>query len=202
MSKISVDIGKGLTFNGNKITTNWNMNGNITKNEDGLFIPDLSGFSGGTGGSTADEITMHALEDKTLEVKRDVIQWIHSMCVYKVTNRSSINSYTVDKNSMKTIDDIRYECNANSSQGVMWTQYVLQEGDLFMLRGIAHPAMMNGWVCAMDDGNRYAGDYCWALFVVTEVSYPRDFYASSISLKCLYSATPAYTKGTTYTSSD
>lgn len=202
MSKISVDLGKGLTFNGNKITTNWEMNDNITKNSDGLFVPDLSGASGGVGGSTADEITIHELADKTLEIKRDVVQWIHSMCVNQVTNRSSETSYTVAENTVKTIDDIRDECNANSKHGIAWTQYVFQVGDLFSLRGTAHPVMYTGWRYAMDDGNRYTGDYCWALFVVTGVTYPRDYYASSLSLKCLYSATSSYVKGTTYTSSD
>lgn len=196
MSIISVNIGKGLAFNENKITTDWDESSDVEKRENGLYIPNR------IGGSTVDEIGLHALGDRTIEINRDVIQIIHSMCINKVTSRNDVASYTVDSSAIKTIDDIRDECNANSNNGVLWSTYSLRTNDLFMLSSIPHPVKMSGWSCAMDEDKRYPGDYCLALFVITDVEYSRSHYVSKLTIQCLYSSTTSYTKGTSYTSTD
>ena len=68
-----------------------------------------------------------------------------------------------------------------------------------MLRGSAQPAKYSMWPVAMDDGNRYIGDVCYALFVVDDVKKD-GHYTNALKLYCLYSRTEGYTAGQTYVS--
>lgn len=197
--KIEVKNGRGFGFNGNKLTTRWDENGNIEKREDGLYIPDLKGPKGTPGGTTVDNHTIIVDDNNKLSINRDVVQKIYSMCAYAVTDRTNVYTYAVDDSTVKTIDDIVDECNAIiDNKGPSWTTYDLKTGDLLQLRNRAVPAKYSSWPVAVDDGNRYNGQTCLALFVVTAVD-SSNHYIKSLSIQCLWSSLSQYVKGTTYT---
>ena len=196
---ISLSIGNGFTFDDNKLTVNVDPSSSITKEEDGLYIPSATD----SGGTRVDNHTVIVeSQNNRLRTNRNVVQYIFAMSRYPVTSRASIESYSYDNKSIKTIDDIRNEFNAvlDASNGdVQWTTYDLIKGDLFMLRGIPRPAKYSSWPVAMDDGNRYIGDVCYALFVVDKINRV-GHYTHGVTLYCLYSRTNGYTAGQSYTS--
>lgn len=200
ISKITISTGNGITFDGNKLTVNASPDSDIVKETDGLYVPNLSA---GESGTRVDNHTVIVeSQNNRLRINRNVVQCIFAMSRYPVTSRASISSYSVNTSAVKTIDDIRNEFNAvlDASGGdVQWTTYDAIKGDLFMLRGIAHPAKYSSWPVAMDDGNRYIGDVCYALFVVDNIKRS-GHYTDALNLYCLYSRTEGYTAGQTYTS--
>ena len=198
---LSINTGKGMGFNGNKLTTVWNdENGNIEKREDGLYVPDLKGDPGGNGGTVVDNYTITIDSNNRLRANLDVVQCIYSMSAYVVTNRTSSSSYTTDRSQVKSISDIINECNAIiDNNGPRWTTYDMSVGDLFQLRDSATPTKYSTWPVAIDDGNRYNGQSCLALFVVTAIDN-NNHYTNSLSLQCLWSSLSQYTKGTIYSS--
>lgn len=200
VSKITLSIGNGLTFDGNKLAVNTSPDSDIVKESDGLYVPNLSGGSSGT--RVDNHTVVVESQNNRLRANRDVVQYIFAMSRYPVTNRDSVSSYSTNKSAIKTIDDIRNEFNAvlDASGGdVQWTTYDVIKGDLFMLRGSSHPAKYSMWPVAMDDGNRYIGDVCYALFVIDDVKKD-GHYTNALKLYCLYSRTEGYTAGQTYTS--
>lgn len=202
MATISIKNGPGITFNGNSLTVNAETSSNlIQKKSDGLYVPSLKGSNGPDGGSIADGITIYETDNgarKYLHVNVNYVQCIFSMCMYQVTSRGTVESYAISS-TIKTIDDIRKECNINSNND--WTTYFIKNHDLFMLRKSAHPTKVSGMAYAMDDGNRYTGESCVAVFVVDEC-VQADYYMSKLSMTCIWSSISSYVAGQTYTSSD
>lgn len=196
--EISINTGKGMGFNGNKLTTNWVENENIEKRDDGIYIPNLKGPPGSGGGTVVDNHTIIIDNNNRLKINAEVVQCIYSMSAYVVVSRGSTSSYSVDKSQVKTINDIISECNAIiDNDGPSWTTYDLRVGDLFQFRNSAVPTKYSNWPVAIDDGNRYNGQTCLALFVVTDVD-SSNHYTKSLSLQCLWSSLSQYVKGTTY----
>lgn len=196
---LSVNAGKGLGFNDNKLTTIWSDKSvPIEKREDGLYIPSLKGDNGSNGGTEIDGYTIITDSNNRLTINRDVVQLIFSMSAYVVVSRNSVSSYSIDKSQIKTIDDIVNECNAIiDNGGPRWTTYDMQKGDLFQLRNNAVPAQYSDWPVAVDDGNRYNGQTLLALFVVTDIT-TNNHYTNTLSLQCLWSSLSQFVKGTTY----
>lgn len=196
--EISINAGKGMGFNGNKLTSNWVENENIEKRDDGIYIPNLKGPPGLGGGTVVDNHTIIIDNNNRLKINAEVVQCIYSMSAYVVVSRGSTSSYSVDKSQVKTIKDIISECNAIiDNDGPRWTTYDLRVGDLFQFRNSEVPTKYSNWPVAIDDGNRYNGQTCLALFVVTDVD-SSNHYTKSLSLQCLWSSLSQYVKGTTY----
>ena len=107
VSKITLSIGNGLTFDGNKLAVNTAPDGDIVKEPDGLYIPDLSGGSSGT--RVDNHTVVVESQNNRLRANRDVVQYIFAMSRYPVTNRDSVSSYSTNKSAIKTIDDILNE---------------------------------------------------------------------------------------------
>lgn len=191
MAQISVNIGDGLTFDGNKITTDWS-DGYISKEPDGLYVPDLTGPDGTGGGTKVDNYTIIETTKNRVKTNRKVVQYIFSMCAWKVTSTGpSTSGYSVSSGSvLKDLSDFKDEVN-RVVKSDNYTSYNIIAGDLIMFRYHAHPinGSSRGWSKTIDDGNRYPADTCVALFVVNSVSgtsYGAAQYINSVELECLW----------------
>ena len=209
MPTIQIEVGDGMTFNGNKLTTKWASDDKTkpTKSNEGLIIPDLVGknrsVSGKSGG--ADGVTIREALDGSIDTNPEVVCYIHTMCAFKVTNRLDTKSFTVDTSQVKTMSDIVDEMNAivdndDYLDGSIYDS--ISVNNLFQLIHAAHPVKDNRWPCAVDANTRMFGDTTLALFVVTGIEYGadgKDHRVKTLSLKCLWSTLSGYTKGTEYT---
>lgn len=194
MSNITIDIGDGLKFNGNKLMTDWENNGNIGIQSDGIMIPDLSGPPGIGGGSTVDNWTVQA-SGTGIKANRNVVQLIFTMSCWKVTNHTKSN-YQVDNSTMKTKADVMTEMN-DALDDYDYTSYNMMPGDMFMFRSKAVPIEYSWWTHTIDDGNRYTWAPCLAIFSVESVTRSGR-KITDITLRCLWhddSVLPGLTNG-------
>lgn len=209
-TKLQVLVGPGMTFNENKLTTDWAATGNDeilpTIDETGILIPDLVGSNktSVTGDTKVDNITIYSTLNKELSINKSEVAFINSMCAFKVIDRTGIKAYKTDVNSPKTMDEILDEMNAvmnldkylNVSKfGDMYPQH------FFQLLHSPHPVKEADWPCALDNNIRQYGDTTVALFVIEECEYNvgRELYITKLTLKCLWSTLDNYRKGETYT---
>lgn len=209
MPTLQIDPGKGMTFNGNKLTTSWGANDETkpTKTSDGLIIPDLVGKDvrkATSLGGKADSVSIYEGLDGNVYINEEVITYIHTMSAFAVTNRTETKDYAVDTSTVKTIEDIVNEINAvmdNDDYLEVNFYASLRENHLFQLIHAPHPVKSSEWPCAMDSNTRYFGDTTLALFAVTHIEHNagRASYLSALSLKCLWSTLSEYEKGTEYT---
>lgn len=210
MPTIQINVGDGMTFNGNKLTTKWDPDDDTqpTKTEEGLIIPDLVGQNRKKATSLngkADGVTVREDLDGNVSINNEVVAYIHTMNAFKVTNRTSSKDFAVDTSQVKTIDDIRDEMNAlmDADSYLNGSMYMsIREKNFFQLIHAAHPVQDKSWPCAIDSNTRLFGDTTLAFFVVTEVEHNagRDTYVTKLSLRCLWSNLSGYVKGTEYTS--
>lgn len=195
--KMNIKLGKGLTFNGNKITTDRDLdNGLIELKSDGLYVPDLSGDPGDGVGSVIDNNTIINYNNKPerIALNREVVQFIFAMCAYKITARTS-NKLT-RSSDLKTIQNIVNEINHLYDQGINHTSYNMRVGDLFMLKGFPNAMYRSDTDSTMEDGNRYPDSTILALFVVDNVT--GSLPVKELSITCLWSNLDEYKKGNTY----
>lgn len=206
--KIGVDVGKGFTFEQNKLTTKWVEGSKIEKREDGIYIPNMKGKPGISGRSVEDNYTVMLNERyNMIQTNPNVVEYIFSMCGYKVieSTRGSVDTYSVDKNSIKTPQDIINEINIVVDTNNLYncTNYNMRSGNLFQLRDTVSCGKPSNWPVAVDDGNRFFGSNCLALFYMNEVVHPtigtKFLYTNSIKMTCLWSTVPEYVKGQEYT---
>lgn len=188
MPTLNLNTGKGITFIGNKMATNYENNGNISIRSNGLYIPNLSGSSGTSGGEVSIDNNYIVPSGSGVKTSRAKVQYIFSMCAYRVLTRTR-NNYTIDTDNLKTAQNILTEFNAKISDRST-TAYNIAAGDLLMFRSKPHPIQY--WPLTestVDDGNRYTSDDCLALFVVNDV-YKNPGVGLEIvnfTLECLYS---------------
>ena len=209
MPTIQIDAGNGMTFNDNKLTTNWDPNDETqpTKSEDGLIIPDLVGKDvrkATSLGGKADNVSIYEGLDGNVYINEEVITYIHTMSAFKVTNRLETKDYAVDTTIVKTMEDIVNEINAvmDNDKYLEVNFYAsMKENHLFQLIHTPHPVKSSEWPCAMDSNTRYFGDTTLALFAVTHVEHNagRASYLNVLTLQCLWSTLSEYEKGTEYT---
>lgn len=211
MPTIQVLTGAGMTFNENKLTTDWATTDGTditpTIDESGIHIPNLVGSSSSSSSSsttTVDNVTINSTLDLQLQVNREVVQFIHTMCAFQVVDRPSIKGFTVNTNAPKTIEHIVDEMNAvmEADQYLNVSKYSnLKVKNFFQLTYGSHPTTESEWPVALDNNIRQFGDTCLAFFVIEECEYNtgRSKYVSKLSLKCLWSKLSNFSKGMTYT---
>lgn len=204
---LEVANGNGITYNGNSLSANIATDDPvpIQKTNSGILIPDLTGPDGEPGGTVRDNITIIG-EDSYMYTNKDVVEYIFTMCVYKVISRAKPSTYSVDRSSVKTMDDIMAELNhpIKNSYSNMTTYYMMKD-NLLQLREQAHSGKDPSWQYAVDDGNRYFGDSIVALFIITECEHNNSrwtYFTNKLSIKCLWSVIPEFVKGQTYTGTD
>ena len=208
MPTVQIDVGNGMTFDGNKLTTAWGTNDETTptKTANGLIIPDLVGKDvrkATSLGGKADSVSIYEGLDGNVYINEEVITYIHSMSAFKVTNRTDAKAYTVDIDHYKTIEDIVDEINAvMDNDELLDVNFYssMKENHLFQLIHAPHPIKDTNWPCAMDSNTRIFGDSSCALFVVTHIEHNsgRASYVDALTLKCLWSRLPSFEKGEEY----
>lgn len=208
MPTLQVQVGPGMTFNDNKLTTYWGPEDATKpkKTDDGLIIPDLVGKNraGSSSAGGADGVTIHETLDGRVDTNPEVVCYIHTMCAFKVTNRMDTKSFAVDINTVKTIADIVEEMNAIVDNDPYLDGSIydsISVNNLFQLIHAAHAVKDTNWPCAVDADTRMFGDTSLALFVVTNIEYGadgKDHRVAALSLKCLWSTLSEYEKGEEY----
>lgn len=208
MPTLQIDIGNGMTFDGNKLTTAWGANDETkpTKSKDGLIIPDLVGKDvrkETSLGGKADGVSIYEGLDGNVYINEEVITYIHTMSAFKVTNRIDAKAYAVDTTTIKTIDDIVDEINAvmDNDEHLEINFYAsLKENHFFQLIHAPHPSKDTNWPCAIDSDVRMFGDTTLAFFVVTHIEHNsgRPSYVDALTLKCLWSKLSTFQKGNEY----
>lgn len=216
MPTLEINAGKGLTFDGNKLTANWATDdpAPVEITEDGVIIPDLKGDPGPASGTTADGVSVIERSSR-IQTNPSVVEYIFSMCAYKCINRGAPKDYAVDETRAKTIDDIIHEMNAiKRYNGKNMSTYYMQTNQLLLLRQQYHASRLSGWTESVDDGNRWFGDKAVALFIIRDVKHSSSSYSSffttSLTLQCIWVTDPeddpvvasAFTKGGIYTGTD
>lgn len=211
MPTIEVLTGPGLTFKGNKLTTDWGTESDSTIvptiNEEGIKVPDLIGKDDKNKDildedTRVDNATIISTLDRRLRINREVVQFIHSMCAFKVINRETIKGYEVDVNTPKTIIDIMEEMNImmRTDEYLDINKYSLVPNNFFQLIYNSHPVKEPGWPIALDGNTRMFGDSTLALFVIEECEYDsgRADYITTLAIRCLWSKIASFSKGTKY----
>jgi len=185
MKNISIQAGKGLGFNDNKLTTAIAESSLITKRPDGIFVGNLTGNPGQGGGTNGcDNHTVIPFSNACC-INRNVVQFIFAMSAWKVTNRT-VGNYTINPSAMKSKADVINEFNAVLTK-YGYTSYNIFEKDLMMFRHNPTPLAYTGWTETIDDGNRYPSTPCLALFVVDSISKPSgSLWVNDITLKCVW----------------
>lgn len=190
---ISLNLGKGLKFQDHKIVTDLSPfdeedNELIKVLDDGLYVSDLSGASGGIGGSSPDGVTITESPKGKLKLNVDYVQLIYSMGYRVVSDRSSANLKYSD--TLKTLNDIVTEMNRCSSAN--YTSYYFRKGDLFQLVSYTNGSRPNTSYSYMEDCNRYIScvgeeenNETKVLFVVDSASYSGR-KCTQLTLTCLY----------------
>ena len=207
----------------NELTLKFNPETHAEKLSDGVYIPK-DGFGNGLDG-VLDNWTIIPIQSSSehtmINANYDVVTCIYTMSAYKVTNRSSVKTYQTS-NVVKTVDDVMDEFNCAMDAyralgqdapdsfftSLPSTSYIMRKGDFFQFRRYAMPwsaynAEQNlGWLCAMDDMNRYEGQEILALFYVDDIEYndpSMSKYMTKLSLKCVWTTLNEFTVGQTYT---
>ena len=205
MKEIHLNIGEGLTFNDKQLTLDFEESPYVHKRTNGLSIDSLKGNTGEGGDSVEDNYTIIKSKSGHLQTNPEVVEYIFSMCAYKVIERTrtSVDTYSVDNTQVKDINDIINELNAcidasgGTNNGAM---YILKLRNLFQLRNTSSSIKLSSWPVAIDNLNRGQEDECKALFYVKEIEYStnKTCYVKHIKLTCLWSSFDSFVKGTDY----
>lgn len=193
--KLNININQGLTFNGNKLTLDIGDTGeNIIKTDEGIYVPSLQGNPGSSGTIGVDNWTIINANSAGTKIKtsREVVQYIFSMCMWKVTNHTR-SGYAVDESTMKTLADVITEANYVVDR-YDYTAYNMKQNDLFMFKYSANPMGFSQWTHTTDDGNRYPGTKCHALFNVESIE-TLNKKVQTLSLRCLWCSDVAKSHG-------
>lgn len=217
MMKLGITLGEGLTTTSdNKLTLKIkdNLVAPITLRDDGLYIPggdESVGRCGIIDQHTLTNAGVTPANNIRVDVNSDVVVRIFSMCQFKCIDRSSKQNYRVS-NEYKTIDDIVGELNAVIDaygsaaipMNVPRTSYIIKPHDLFQLRQYYMASQYTDgtsdgtWPVAMDSGNRGQNSPITALFYIPFIEYDESQRVTALTLNCLWSSIPSYTKGTAY----
>lgn len=202
--KIGLNTGRGLTFNGNKLTSNLVESSLLIKKSDGIYIPSLVGKDGGNGGSIVDGITVKGTADKIEGLNYENVMNIFSISAFKLSGHVSNDGVTLplvgntSSSHVKQINDIVAEMNFDSGNGVCYqTQYHALNNDLLLLKDIAIKGVTcrapgKGGQC-MEDGNRYLQSVPYALFTIDDIVYSManvgnttDWTCRKLTLLCVW----------------
>lgn len=217
MNEIFQTPGKGLQLDPEtlELRMNWAKDPNVSLEDDGMYIDETGVAQNIKGKIDTHTITLTGLDkdrNGILGVNHSVVVCCYSMCQYVVIDRSSKGSFAVDKEQLKTIQDIRDEMNAVSDgyaalgksipMGMPITQYKIQPGDLLTLRKSYVAAQVEQgdeiWPVAAEDLNRYETDEITVLFYVETASWSADLRLDQLTLLCLWSTLDNFVAGCRY----
>lgn len=198
--KLSVKLGRGLKFNGNKIALNVATSSLISVNGNGLYVGDLKGNRSTSSNTvTVDNQTIIVGNNSRLKANIDVVQTIIS---YDYRTTMGRNANSISKGGERTsLSSVLQDINAPAAYGTAPTSYFPQAG-MFLLLKDGHSVIPGQYT---EDGNRYMGQDLKALFYITSVndgSRNGHRIITNITAKCLYSIMSAFTKGTEYSGSN
>ena len=214
MSKrLELNVADGFTFVDNKLALNIDESDYVEKRPDGLYIHDTDGEDGTSGASREDNYTIIMNDHNQLQTNSNVVEYIFSMNAYQVIERTrvSVDTYSVDTTTPKTIQDIINELNASIDAGSgtnNGAMFILKVGNLLQLKTSVSATKLSSWPVAIDSLKRETTDECIALFYIKAITYstthphPHDVqscYVRSLTLTCLYSSIQSFVKGNDYT---
>lgn len=214
MSKrLDINVGDGFTFINNQLALNIQTSDMVERRPNGLYVHDTDGEDGASGSSREDNYTIIMDSHQHLQTNPDVVEYIFSMNAYQVIERTrvSVDTYSVDTTTPKTIQDIINELNASIDAGSgtnNGAMFILKVGNLLQLKTSVSATKLSSWPVAIDSLKRETTDECKALFYVKAITYssthphPHDVqscYVRSLTLTCLYSSFQSFVKGNDYT---
>ena len=191
--RLDLDVkGKGLTFDENKLTTDWDGASNVEKRENGIYLYDVAGgldnwtivsYSGSNGIKTNDE----------------VVQYIYAFSRYPVdeTRRDPqalgfLTEY--EKCTEDVVNEINWLHNNGYPQRAQWFP---KEHDLMIFKGVGVPLNIHELYGDLvnktcEDGLRYPDSVCEALFVIEHVEYTDSdsdkLPIKDMDIRCLWSS--------------
>ena len=191
--RMDLDIkGSGFTFDGNKLTTDWDENSKVEKRENGIYLYDIAGgldnwtivsYAGSNGIKTNDE----------------VVQYIYAFSRYPVDeenrNPQSMKFLTeYEKCTDDVINEINWLHNNGYPQRAQWFP---KERDLMIFKGVGVPLDIHELYGDLvnktcEDGLRYPDSVCEALFVIERVMYSdsdsNKLPILDMDIRCLWSS--------------
>lgn len=191
--RLDLDVkGKGLTFDENKLTTDWDEASSVEKRENGIYLYDVAGgldnwtivsYSGSNGIKTNDE----------------VVQYIYAFSRYPVdeTRRDPqalgfLTEY--EKCTEDVVNEINWLHNNGYPQRAQWFP---KEHDLMIFKGVGVPLNIHELYGDLvnktcEDGLRYPDSVCEALFVIEHVEYTDSdsdkLPIKDMDIRCLWSS--------------
>ena len=190
---MDLDIkGSGFTFDGNKLTTDWDENSKVEKRENGIYLYDIAGgldnwtivsYMGSNGIKTNDE----------------VVQYIYAFSRYPVDeenrNPQSMKFLTeFEKSTNDVMNEINWLHNNGYPQRAQWFP---KERDLMIFKGVGVPLDIHELYGDLvnktcEDGLRYPDSVCEALFVIERVEYTdsdsNKLPILDMDIRCLWSS--------------
>ena len=140
MSKrLELNVADGFTFVDNKLALNIDESDYVEKRPNGLYIHDTDGEDGTSGASREDNYTIIMNDHNQLQTNPNVVEYIFSMNAYQVIERTrvSVDTYSVDTTTPKTIQDIINELNASIDAGNgnnNDAMFILKVGNILQLK--------------------------------------------------------------------
>lgn len=208
--KLEITTGRGLTFDGNKLTSDAVESDLFVKKSDGIYVPSLVGKDGDNGGSIVDGITIKG-DTETIEgINYNNIMNIFCISAFKLTpgHKPSNNNDTIlpiignaEASHVKQINDIVSELNFDSENGICYqAPYQPLTNDLIMLKNTARkgasckaPSKSGQFV---ESGIRYQDSIPYALFTIDDISYSttvnngmRDWTCRKLIITCIWVTT-------------
>ena len=191
--RLDLDVkGKGLTFDENRLTTDWDEASSVEKRENGIYLYDVAGgldnwtivsYSGSNGIKTNDE----------------VVQYIYAFSRYPVdeTRRDPqalgfLTEY--EKCTEDVVNEINWLHNNGYPQRAQWFP---KEHDLMIFKGVGVPLNIHELYGDLvnktcEDGLRYPDSVCEALFVIEHVEYTDSdsdkLPIKDMDIRCLWSS--------------
>ena len=215
MNYMFTQPGDGLMITDEGITTRWLANDAVKKSSDGLYVDAsivANGIRSKIDGHTIVMTGMTKERRGIIGVNHDVVSCCLSMCMYKVDNRSTVETYSVDTTHVKTITEIREEFNIVRNtyaslgmaipMGIPYVMHKIYTGDFLTLRtgfrGILYSDENGTWPIAADDMRRYETDEITAMFYVSEATWNDNDELTQLSLLCIWSSDESYVPGQYY----
>ena len=191
--RLDLDItGKGFTFDGNKLTTDWDEESHVEKRENGIYLYDVAGgldnwtivpYSGSVG----------------IKTNEEVVQYIYAFSRFPVDEENrDAQSLKFLTEYEKSTDDVINEINWLHNNGYpQRAQWFPKEHDLMIFKGVGVPLDIHelygdlvNQTC--EDGLRYPDSVCEALFVIERVLYTdsdaRKLPIVDMDIRCLWSS--------------
>lgn len=204
--KLEITTGRGLTFDGNKLTSDAVESDLFVKKSDGIYVPSLVGKDGGNGGSIVDGITIKGGTETIDGINYNNIMNIFCISAFKISSHKPSNDNDItlplignsETSHVKQISDIVSELNFDSENGICYqVPYQALTNDLIMLKNTAR----KGASCKspnksgqfVESGIRYQDSVPYALFTIDDILYSttvnngiRDWTCRKLIITCVW----------------